>query len=250
MIQVWFILFSHNNIWSFSAILFWIKMPSHPPSILVVVHLQGKPNMMKIMEIPLDHQNNFCQYITTHINKENIESTSIFAMNSCLLPPLLLQKNSNKWIIYDMNSSFSSRTLSSISRFSSMDLNHKPFEQLYLASFGQIFTIKTKLSKFSIPSQHYLKTNGDTLSSLQKIMYFLLGKLIEKVTFCTFDNLTKELLWKVDLNMLVLTSRQDGHVSNWLLVFFTNTLNYILISQFIQLLIWLIIKMIVNMYGF
>ncbi len=98
-------------------------------------------------------------------------------MNSCLLPPLLLQKNSNKWIIYDMNSSFSSRTPSSISRFSSMDLNHKPFEQLYLASFGQIFTIKTKLSKFSIPSQRYLKTNGDTLSSLQKITSFFIRKI-------------------------------------------------------------------------
>jgi hypothetical protein len=96
------------------------------------------------------------------------------------------------------------------------------------------------ISKLMVTPYHHYK----------KSRLFLLGKLIEKVTFCTFDNLTKELLWKVDLNMLVLTSRQDGHVSNWLLVFFTNTLNYILISQFIQLLIWLIIKMIVNMYGF
>lgn len=144
------------------------------------------------MENPLDHQNNFCQYITTHISRENIESTSIFAMNTCLLPPLPLQKNSNKWIIYDMNSSFSSRTPSSISRFSLMDLNHKPFEQLYLASFGQIFMIKTK---FSIPSQHYLKLVVTPYHYYKKIMVFLLGKLIEKVTFCTFDDLTKELFW-------------------------------------------------------
>jgi hypothetical protein len=34
-------------------------------------------------------------YITTHI-RENIESTSIFAMNSYLLLPLPLQKKSNK----------------------------------------------------------------------------------------------------------------------------------------------------------
>jgi hypothetical protein len=76
-----------------------------------------------------------------------------------------------------------------------MDLNHKPFEQLYLASFGQILMIKTNLSKFSIPSQHYLKLVMTRYHHYKKSWFFLLGKLIEKVTFCTFDDLTKELFW-------------------------------------------------------
>jgi hypothetical protein len=76
-----------------------------------------------------------------------------------------------------------------------MDLNHKTFEQLYFASFGQIFMIKTKLSKFSIPSRHYLKLVVKPYHHYKKSWFFLLGKLIEKVTFCTFDELTKELFW-------------------------------------------------------
>lgn len=82
----------------------------------------------------------------------------------------------------------------------------------YLGSLQWIWTInhlnnyiwhplaKSSRLKPSCPSFQY---QANVISKLMVTPYhhykksrlFLLGKLIEKVTFCTFDNLTKELLW-------------------------------------------------------
>jgi hypothetical protein len=116
-------------------------------------------------------------------------------MNSCLLPPLLLQKNSNKWIIYDMNSSFASRTPSSISRFSSMVWTINHLNNYIWHHLAKSSRLKPSCPSFQYQANVILKLMVTPYHHYKKSYLFLLGKLIEKVTFCTFDNLTKELLW-------------------------------------------------------
>jgi hypothetical protein len=124
-----------------------------------------------------------------------------------------------------------------------MDLNHKPSEQLYLASFGQIFMIKTKLSKFSIPSQHYLKLVMTCYHHYKKSWFFLIGKINWKGHILHIWWLDQGVILDMSIwtRLFWLVVKMDMfQIDYW--SFFTNTSSYILTSQFVQLSIWLIIK--------
>lgn len=73
--------------------------------------------------------------------------------------------------------------------------------------------------------------------TLQEIMAFFYW-LIKKIPFYTFDNLTTHLFWTSHFEHAIF----DG-LSIWLMIFFTNINCDILTSQFVQMTIWLVVKL-------
>jgi len=68
--------------------------------------------------------------------------------------------------------------------------------------------------------------------------FFLLEKLVQKIPFCTFDNSTTHLLWTSHFEHGIFYG-----LSIWQIIFFTNIKCDILISQIVQMAIWLIVKL-------